>query len=908
MTVREEFDDRIRQFHRDRQISDLQEAFRIYSEAQETVADRFPFLHHLGAALLLAVEHHGTGDDNLDLGVHVCRRALAAAEGSTEPALPDMLRETHGHLGMFLRERYARQHDPADLDAVIVHLRAAVAAPGLAAAVRLALTEHLAHGYGNRWMSGAAPADLRSSIAAHRLRHAWCPPSEALRAHVALVVAQGYMTRYHLTSSRADLDSALDLFAEAAGGDDRGEALLGLGNAALVRFQRKGRIADADAACDSAERARALVPPERRREADMMIGLATVSRHTVLGRECPGDASCDYSTAIPLLLRVARDRGSAPDLTNLGHAYWARYQHGDREDDLDEAARWCRRAVEAAGPADANRHSYLTNLGNTLRDRYAITGHRHELDEGIAAHAEAVRLCPPGHPDLVNHWLDLGNGRRARFAVTGAAADAEATTSAFRQACEAGLVLGPGAAVRAAVNWSHWTILRGAWRETITAYEYGVRAAGLLDARQRTRAERESWLLASRYLAARGAYALARLGLLVDAVRVLERNRLQLVAERLGAGSGPPAVLRAADVPLVYVFAAEPGGFALVVPPSGADRPLTAVPLPQLTDRWLLDQVNGYFRSGDPAGRPEALERTTAALWPVVMGPVLAALDAPGCCLIPIGIVGLLPLPAAWTADPDRPSGRRHVLDTHTVRHAPNALLATRPVRPLAGGPVLAVADPPAPPAPPLRWSRWEVGHVATDLRHDVRIAGEDATLDALAALLPRFPVVHFAGHGSADTDEPLDSHISLAGGERLTLRWLLDHPFPAARLVVLSACETAVIGTWLPDEAVGLPTGLLLAGAGAVVSALWPVPDRSTAVLMALFHRLRRGDHPAPAEALRHAQRALRDMSNEQLRALFPELVEPPAGASGALAAFWSRARPFAGAEHWAAFIVTGG
>jgi len=59
--------------------------------------------------------------------------------------------------------------------------------------------------------------------------------------------------------------------------------------------------------------------------------------------------------------------------------------------------------------------------------------------------------------------------------------------------------------------------------------------------------------------------------------------------------------------------------------------------------------------------------------------------------------------------------------------------------------------------------------------------------------------------------------------------------------------------GTQLPDEAIGLPTALMEAGAAGVVASLWSVADNSTAQLMAHFHRLWRH------EALRFAQIELR-------------------------------------------------
>jgi CHAT domain-containing protein len=79
-------------------------------------------------------------------------------------------------------------------------------------------------------------------------------------------------------------------------------------------------------------------------------------------------------------------------------------------------------------------------------------------------------------------------------------------------------------------------------------------------------------------------------------------------------------------------------------------------------------------------------------------------------------------------------------------------------------------------------------------------------------------------------------------------------------RLAILSACETGVPGTRLPDEVIGLPTALMEAGVAGVVASFWSVADDSPVRLMAHFHRLWRLEGFAPPEALRRAQIELRD------------------------------------------------
>jgi CHAT domain-containing protein len=151
-----------------------------------------------------------------------------------------------------------------------------------------------------------------------------------------------------------------------------------------------------------------------------------------------------------------------------------------------------------------------------------------------------------------------------------------------------------------------------------------------------------------------------------------------------------------------------------------------------------------------------------------------------------------------------------------------------------------------------------------------------DATADAVWERLSDATVAHFSCHGRFEAETPLESGLHLARGTRLTLGHLLDGPdeLEHLRLVVLSACQTAITEFQdLPDEAIGLPAGLLQAGVPGVVGALWPVNDLSTALLMGRFYELHlRGDEddgmgPQPAaRALRLAQMWLRYLTYRDL------------------------------------------
>ena len=131
------------------------------------------------------------------------------------------------------------------------------------------------------------------------------------------------------------------------------------------------------------------------------------------------------------------------------------------------------------------------------------------------------------------------------------------------------------------------------------------------------------------------------------------------------------------------------------------------------------------------------------------------------------------------------------------------------------------------------------------------------------------------------------------------------DHP---ARLVVLSACESATIGDTLPDEAISLPVSLVEWGAVGVIGTLWRVADESTAILMRTFYDLWRGGGLPIPHALAAAQRALRTMTNAELLASYPALFAERAGqVSSAHRYLWESARRYNDPYYWAPFFILG-
>ena len=134
-----------------------------------------------------------------------------------------------------------------------------------------------------------------------------------------------------------------------------------------------------------------------------------------------------------------------------------------------------------------------------------------------------------------------------------------------------------------------------------------------------------------------------------------------------------------------------------------------------------------------------------------------------------------------------------------------------------------------------------------------------------LRGALRDYKYVHIASHGLVNPyhpelpsivlslvdryGKPLDGFLQAADIYNLKLN---------ARLVVLSACQTALGKDVRGEGLVGLTRAFMYAGSPTVVASLWTVPDRSTAELMRIFYRGMLMENLRPSAALRRAQIAL--------------------------------------------------
>ncbi len=315
------------------------------------------------------------------------------------------------------------------------------------------------------------------------------------------------------------------------------------------------------------------------------------------------------------------------------------------------------------------------------------------------------------------------------------------------------------------------------------------------------------------------------------------------------------------------------------------------VTLKRLPGRQVIDDLVDRFRADVRNGAPGSVSAAGRELYSVLFEGVpmtpqhwLLALDgklfeAPLAALattveggVPrylIEDVVLETTPGAWAVGnaPLVPASGRFiavgdpVYNTADPRIGGQPNLITRTARVFRGGSN-------ATQLPRLVGSATEVAECARawGAEDAVLLTGTVADSRALRQALDNSPaVIHIAAHFlPGDDEERTVIALSLRPG---THPPTLDILTPAdvatfhvnGSLVVLSGCSSGVGRIPAGAGLLGLARAWLSAGARAVVSSAWPVPDDSGELFQDFYRRLRaaadRGDSLAPAEALERAQ-----------------------------------------------------
>jgi CHAT domain-containing protein len=692
-------------------------------------------------------------------------------------------------------------------------------------------------------------------------------PEDDLDSPGALVdLSVLYDARYEITGALNDLDQQIRVLVQALRQTDDGTslhlaALHGLGSAYAARFERTGEPEDNDRSIELLER--------------------------VLDHESPGGHSHGTKNVLATGLK-------------------ARIRQAPTVNEINRVIVLYKEILAECGPDSIDYAGYINNYGSFLLDVHSLTGDAEHLGEARQALEEAVRRARPGSPDLPGYKGNLARAYRA-LTLSGeeGAAAVERAFSAYRSAVDAADPVSAELALEIAIGWGAFSESQSDWRTAAEAWGRARASSELLLMRQEVRNHKEVWLRSTQGLAAAAAYTHCQLGDARSAALALELGQGVLLREALTYTNAPTSLTDEAHLAalveasrrrtLLYLASAALGGVAVLVRDgefSCYDLPgLSRTAVTELLEEVRLDQADS------PAEFDARLGRITTWLSQTAIDSIAEHLEAP-LSLIPVGAVSMLP----WHLAGEPQS----LLDRGAVGFLPNAA-ALRSAGPLRDPLVLAVADPRPTSKDPLEGAEAEVDILVGRVRGTF-LSKEQATREAVMAALGTADVVHLASHAQVDPSVPMRSSILLAHDEQLRLSEVLDVRL-SARLVLLSACDSALPGSPLPDEVVSLPTSFLQAGALGVVGSLWPVDDTSTAVLMTrLWQLLLSGVEPV--EALCASQQWMRGVTGDGIAAWSAR--EDVSAAVRKLTTDWmvgkpSASQPFASPELWGAFTYTG-
>jgi tetratricopeptide (TPR) repeat protein/CHAT domain-containing protein len=177
---------------------------------------------------------------------------------------------------------------------------------------------------------------------------------------------------------------------------------------------------------------------------------------------------------------------------------------------------------------------------------------------------------------------------------------------------------------------------------------------------------------------------------------------------------------------------------------------------------------------------------------------------------------------------------------------------------------LLIVEQPKSTDYPTLKYAKLESEAITQMFDNHLHIQGVQATkIQVENALLGDYNILHFIGYCN-------QSEMILAD-EKITLAEISQKSLGHYNLVTLSACETNV--NTHTTEYVNLVSAFLNQRVASVVSTLWSVESAASALVMIEFYQQLQ-QHKSPATALTEATKWLKELTAEQLRTWYENLL----------------------------------
>ncbi|EUC58724.1 aromatic di-alanine and TPR containing protein, partial [Rhizoctonia solani AG-3 Rhs1AP] len=232
----------------------------------------------------------------------------------------------------------------------------------------------------------------------------------------------------------------------------------------------------------------------------------------------------------------------------------------------------------------------------------------------------------------------------------------------------------------------------------------------------------------------------------------------------------------------------------------------------------------------------DSFDRVLGTLWSDIVQPVLSHLGfmnkttrdhLPHITWCPTGLLTFLPLHAA--GDYSQPQSKVYNYAISSYIPTLTALLSSTPSRFDRSCRVLAIGQATTAGQSRLPGTTEELALVKAhthDKAEYSQLIDSQATTAAVLDAMEKHDWVHLACHASQNVRDPIKSGFHLHDGT-LDLSAINRRSFKNKGLAFLSACQTATGDENLPDEAIHLASGMLMAGYPSVIATMWSVDDR---------------------------------------------------------------------------------
>ncbi|KAG8735340.1 hypothetical protein FRC10_010691 [Ceratobasidium sp. 414] len=842
-------------------LSDLCQGIEFQNHALSATAASHPTyntrLANLAEAYHSRYEHLGQ-DSDLDCSIELQNRALAS------------LSDDHPHryrhamnLGRSLRSRFKTLGDIADIDASINCLTKSVLDTPAELSDRYIGLENLGSSYSERFKRLGEGADLEMAINYQTQAVSVAPDNLPLKFELMRHLGHSHLARFDSLGDLGDLGLAVNCFLKAVSltpvmHPAVPAVLNDLGLAYKARFLSLGQHADIDLAILFQSQAISGTPEGHPWKSLFLSNIGKSYRGRFYLWKNPEDLNWAIACGNEAASLMPDGHANASVLfKDLGDSYYERFENlGDPADAEQSIDCYMRAAKSVVSSPDVR---FVASLD------WARVSYNCQISLSLKAYQQLMNLIP--------HVVWLGSTVTRRYGQVTSMGDAvaEAVATAI-ELQRYDLALGWQEVGRSIV-WNQILQLRTPLDElrsvNATLADRIQRIASQLDYASSAKPTQIESLLNAAILeqAAQKHRQLAS----EWAQTVNDIRRIPGFHGFLKSPKAEELREAATESTVVVINVHMRRCDALALPPNSAS--IVHIPLPRLSHQVahnLQNRLANSLRgpnSRHGQRRPVYPENDTSdefegvmnELWMIVVEPVLEKLglikNSPATTLPRItwcttGPLAFLPLHAAGCYSESKARTYRYAVSSYVPTLSVLSKSSRAPVNQFQG--ILAVSQEDTAGYVPLPGTVAELDQIqqlALGLPF-TRLDREAATASSVLDGMKGRSWAHLACHASQNSDDPTASAFQLHRSQ-LDLATLVHERLEHADLAFLSACQTATGHEGLPDEAIHLAAGMLMAGYRRVVATMWSIRDEDAPIVVKEFYsRVLEGGVPDSGKA----------------------------------------------------------